>query len=373
PAKFAEIEVEGSLVFLGCKFEDAFTLREAKVKGDVHMEGCDFSGIGGASFRGLEARSLYLDFGVRGPNEMVWLNEMRIAEDVVLGGFFPCDVQVLREQDMRVRTKTAHENEARSRACFRRLFVGKEFYGSQSVNRTTIQGRLEIAGLCRGEEIRIERSEVREVEVRGVSGARIACVASRIGGNVTVESSEIETLDLQGSYLEGYFALEDVRIGALLNLDDVTVDRVWRMHRVSFACGAGMQLARTSIGRLVMDDFRRLYGQVKERTAFNAPRFMILKREQAPQAERKALAQEYVTLKNMLAQEGQLALEDDAYFNMRRRDYEGWRIGFWLMNHVFGWGVRLVNIVLSFLLLILGFAGVYVVARPEGGIAGAQG
>jgi len=146
-AIFKGWEVKGELVFLGCSFAESFSLKDTRVAGAVHMEGCDFSGAGGASFRGLQAKALYLDFGVKGPRDMVWLNEMCIQHDVVIGGEFEGAVQVMRVQDNRVTTQTCRDNDAKGRACFQHLYVGKEFYKSQNINRSVLSAGLHVHGL----------------------------------------------------------------------------------------------------------------------------------------------------------------------------------------------------------------------------------
>jgi len=169
-ANFSNVKVNGSLVFLGCSFNDAFTLKETCVSGAVHMEGCDFSGTGGVSFRGLQAKSLYLDFGVKGSRDMIWMNEMYIEHNVVIGGVFEGSIQVMRIQDDRVSTQTSKENIAQKRPCFERLFIGKEFYKSQNINRSTLHSSLDVQGLSNGESIEIEHAEINALNLTGLGG-----------------------------------------------------------------------------------------------------------------------------------------------------------------------------------------------------------
>ncbi|MCG9723606.1 hypothetical protein, partial [Shewanella sp. Isolate7] len=92
-------KIKGNLWMPNSSFGGHFSLKSSKVNGDVHMEACDFTGIGGASFRGLMAKNLFLDLGVKGGDDLFWLNEMVIQGVVSLGGIFENEVQMLSHQD----------------------------------------------------------------------------------------------------------------------------------------------------------------------------------------------------------------------------------------------------------------------------------
>jgi len=375
-ANFSGWRVKGALVFLGCAFTDAFTLKEARIDGAVHMEGCDFSGAGGASFRGLEARALYLDFGVKGPRDMVWLNEICIRSDVIVGGIFEGAVQVMRVQDARVPSETCENNELYQRPCFQRLLIGKEFYKSQSINRSVLQGMLDVRGLSHGEVVQIEHSELGDLNMCELDGGvLLGCSHSKVMGSVALsgknERSLLAGIDLQNSYIEGHLSVDNATIQADLNLDDATVGRVIRVRRVSFQCQGGLKLARLSANRFVMDDFCSLYGLKGPSGMWENSRFGMLSREglhyhldKGPPVE---LIQEYVLLKNLLSQEGQLKLEDEAFYNMRKLGHWYQDMSMFLFNYVFGWGVRLQNILVSVLIMIASYAAIYNVLIPSTG------
>ena len=371
-ANFSGWDVRGDLVFLGCRFKQFFTLKNACIKGYVHMEGCDFSGAGGASFRGLQAKALYLDFGVKGPQDMVWLNEMYIEHDVVIGGEFGA-LQVMRVQDNRVLTQTARDNEVQQRACFENLYIGKECYKSQNINRSILSERLDIQGLAHGESIYIENSELHALQCVGISGGvTLSCEHSKVLGSVVVEGADadsiVEFINFQDCYIEGHLSVRNASIKGFLNLDDATVERVIRLHQVCFGEKGGLRAARLSANRFVMDDFSKLYGlRVGEKPSrWKNPRFGMLWRERQERGLQQGrdieLVQEYVLLKNLLSQEGQLKLEDEAFYNMRKLDHWYQDIGMLVLNYLFGWGVRLQNIVFSSLVFALFYACLYVKA-----------
>jgi len=391
-ASFSKLTCAGDLVFLGCVFSDAFTLKEANVYGNVHMEGSNFSGRGGASFRGLQAQNLYLDFGVKGPRDMVWLNEMHINGNVVVGGAFEGAIQIMRIQDDRVKSKTAINNQKKDRPCIHEMFIGKEFYSSQNINRTILRSALDIHGLSHRERIHIEQAEIGEISASEIGGGTIlACSNSKVLGSVSLsgkydewgEASAVGGVGFENTFVEGHLVVRDMKIDANsnglthaneLNLDDATVGRVIRLHNVSFGKGAGLKIARLSASRLVMNNFASLYGESKPNLWQN-PRFLMLKRE----AERGSiggirpneLVQEYVLLKNLLSQEGQLRLEDEAYYNMRKLSHWKNDAAMFLFNYVFGWGVRLKNILFSVLILVVLYATTYETLFPVLGVMNA--
>ncbi len=373
-ANFFNMNIQGDLVFLGCSFLDAFTLKETTVDGSVHMEGCDFSGAGGASFRGLQAQALYLDFGVKGPQDMVWLNELCIQQDVVIGGVFTGDIQVMRLQDERVFTPTFLSNKEQDRACFRRLCIGKEFYKNQNINKSILHGLLDVQGLHMGELIQIECAEIAGINLLSLGGSvAVSCAYSHILGSVFVHGqhaqSLIRHLNFQESYIEGHLDIREVLIQGELNLDGATVNRVIRLHGVSFEIDGGLKLARLCVNRLVMDDFSALYGRYQTRAWWKNPTFKMLQRETVQQSLNQGkpieLIQEYVLLKHLLSQEGQLQLEDEAFYNMRKLDHWYQDVGMLIYNYVFGWGVRLQNILITVSLLILVFAALYHMYFPN--------
>ncbi len=369
-ANFSSWKINGDLVFLGCSFRQSFTLKDACVNGDVHMEGCDFSGVGGASFRGLQAKALYLDFGVHGPRDMVWLNEMHIERDVVIGGAFAGCLQVMRVQDNRVVTQTARDNEVQQRACFKHLYIGKECYKSQNINRSVLSAGLDVQGLAHGECIHIENSELNSLQCTHLSGdVLLSCVHSKVLGSVEVEGngaqSTVESINLQNSYIEGHLNVKSITIKGELNLDDATVERVVRLHHVFFGDKGGLKMARLSANRFVMDDFSGLYGlRLRENASkWKNPRFGMLWREHQERNLQQGcdieLVQEYVLLKNLLSQEGQLKLEDEAFYNMRKLGHWYQDVGMLVFNHLFGWGVRLQNILFSSLIFVLIYTCLY--------------
>lgn len=361
-ANLAGWNVQGDLALLGCRFEDSFTLKDAYVHGDVHLEGADFSGKGGASFRGLRARNVYLDFGVKGPRDFVWLNEMRVDKKVVVGGEFQGGLQVMALQDAIVPARTVAEDGG-DKACFEELIVGKEPYHAQRVNRTKVEGEIVIDGLRHGESVRLDRVECGEVSARGLGpGVTLEAIGCRISGNVTIEGktdSTVKAISLRGAYIEGHLTLRELSLDGVLDLDETTVERVVRFSHLDFSANGGLQMASASLGRLVLDDVNMLYAG-RGRTLWRNPRFMALKRERDKESyPSRELVQEYVMLKHLLGQEGQLRQEDEAFYNMRKCDYWHNRLAMLLFNYVFGWGVRLTNVVVSAFVLVALFVAVY--------------
>jgi len=207
-----------------------------------------------------------------------------------------------------------------------------------------------------------------------LSGAvEVSCLNSKVLGSVSLEGCDkravLRGVDFQNSYIEGHLSVKQVKIKKALNLDDATVERVVRLHQVRFdeenGQKGGLRIARLSVNRFVMDDFFALYGLRggEQVSRWKNPRFGMLWREHhvpcLGQGGDKELVQEYVLLKNLLSQEGQLKLEDEAFYNMRKLDHWYQDMGMLVFNYMFGWGVRLQNILITSVVFILLYAVVY--------------
>lgn len=363
---FAEWHVRGNLVFLGCRFAGGVSFRGARIDGDLHLEGCDFSGEGSLSLRGLRARRLFLDHGVKGPNDFVWMNEMEIDQDVMVGGEFPGGVQVRRLQ----RTDAPVRRPARM---FRRLVVGAAYDDTQAVHcfraaRLDLDLRAEKDG-CGGEEVVVEHGEIGEVQAVVGGRCRLAFHECAVHGNLRLHgeggSDAVRAVSLEGTMVGGNLeivglCLESEKDGDAcggLNLDRVIVQGVLRLEEIRLHGKGGIRLAHANIARFVGGDMAFWLGASRswgERLGLRAPRFRVLQRE-AEGVEPHALLTEYTMLKNLFAQEGHLDLEDIAFLNMQRLRWQKSRWRRLLFGVCFGWGVRLRNIMLFTLVLVLGY------------------
>lgn len=359
-ALFIGTHFEHSLLFPGCRFRGRFSLKQARVDGAVHCEGADFAGEGGVSFRGIRCQSLYLDFGVGGPDDMVWINEVEIPGNLTLGGRFAHEIQLLGDQDGR---------RAGQRSRIGRLVIGREYYASQRANLFQLDDVLRIHGLQLEAELRIEpRARLGGLDVAALEAGALTLTQAEIAGAVTVREARLKApagaaaLSIQDCAIGNRLSVLDSVVDGDLRLDHSLIEKYCELKRLQL--GGGLSVYNLHAGALLLEPLELLYGG--RRGLLGGARFRALAREQAlPRVERgrrashrKELAAEYLALRRWLAEAGRLAQEDQAFYHMRNFD-EPRRLVRWFFGGVFGWGVRLWNVVLSVVALLLGFAAVY--------------
>jgi hypothetical protein len=88
-------EIKADLWLCNSKFNKHFSLKLCKIDGNVHLEGADFTGAGGASFRGMSARNLYLDLGISGGRDLFWLNELYVPGVISIAPQFPAESKLM--------------------------------------------------------------------------------------------------------------------------------------------------------------------------------------------------------------------------------------------------------------------------------------
>ncbi len=345
--------IAGDLYLLGCRFSGRFSLKNCRVGGEVHLNASDFSGVGGASFRGLHCSQLFLDFGVTGPDDMVWLNEMTVPGNVVLGGRFVSDIQLLGDQDGTVQRSIIGE-----------LHIGKEYYGSQDINRTSIEKSLTLAALDISGGVTIENARLAELTIRDVAVPKLLLSDSLIEGSLAIHDSRFHSqksaLTIQNSIVTSRFICKANHIDGLLSLDGSTVDKTSVIDNCTFGAHGALSVYDFVSDSLRIEPVEQLYKG--HRTMFTNPRFRLLQREQNTQplntSERKALAQEYTSLRKWLGDTGLLIQEDEAFYSMRYHSEPSMAKRL-LFNHIFGWGVRLWNVLWSSLGLVIFYALLY--------------
>lgn len=360
PVAIINCEVTGSFRLMTCqfafdlflcnnRFPEHFSLKETHVQGSVHLEGADFSGAGGASFRAASADNLYLDMSVIGPDDFVWLNEIQVPGVIAIGGQFHGDIQLLRRQENEVLKFDSPRIGS--------IVVGFELYKFENANRTRIRGALDIAGVELTGDIRLRNvhahamsfSDVtvhslsaqsvstdldfvlRDSRVTGgPSDPGIALIESSVGRHLKINRNAVSApLNLNGSSVGEIFYLEGNTLG-----DDCLFD--WR---------------RFSTSRLMLAPTNSLLGTANRPLRILSPPPLARFKSVAPQEQAAQLS----ALKRWLADAGQLDMEDVALFHMRQASHpRGWRR--LVFGGVFGWGVRLTNIAISTLALIALFA-----------------
>ena len=345
--RFLDCQFAHSIWFPNCRFNQHFSLRGSHVRGNVHLEGADFSGLGGISMRGLHANNLYLDLGVTGGNDLVWLNEMTIVGAVSIGGQFHGDIQLLQCQDSDTPLCTT--------ATIGNLIIGKELYQAENANRTHINGRLIIQGLTIQGAIVAEHLQLNALCMHDNTLAEVHLLHCDVSKDIEFignQQTAAKNITLRDCSVGRHLKLDRNDIVGTLDLTGTAVSEVSYLEDNNFAQSTKLKLKRFTSARVLISPVSALHGNSRWRLF--APRaFGLLTAD-----NNKELAEQYCTLKHWLADAGQLDYEDAAFFHMREKSQSNWLRRFFF-GGIFGWGVQLRNILWSSVVFMLAFAAVY--------------
>tara|TARA_Y100001968_G_scaffold234620_1_gene217744 strand:- start:4884 stop:6536 length:1653 start_codon:yes stop_codon:yes gene_type:complete len=344
----------GNLWFCSSRFSKHFSLKSSNIQHNLHMESCDFSGPGGVSLRGLCASNVYLDFGVQGCEDIIWLNEVAISGVVSLGGTFYNDIEVIGDQDQETET---------SRGVIKGFYAGRELYDSETANTTTIQGKLRVQA-CDINTVYVNNTTIQNCSISQSNIDTINLTDATIVkdlsiSHTTFKNPGLAALSFQRTSIERHLRLLNNGIVGNLVLQNSTIDgNAYIEDNHLEACK--LQLNRLSAARLVFLPINDIY--VKERhfpLSLEPRRFIIQEQDTDDKT-----AELYCSLKNWFSDTGQLDAEDDAYFFMRQKQPH-FAVTRLLFGHVFGWGVRLRNIAISSTLIIILFMLLFRLCQPD--------
>jgi len=365
--RLLECNIFESIWFINSQFTSHFSLKKSIISKDIHMEGSDFSGAGGVSFRKTQANNLYLDFGVKGPNDLIWINEVKIDEVLSIGGDFISEIQMLTSQDNPAEIGALTPEEWMSIGS---VIIGEELYEQENVNRTTISDKITIKGL-RTEEIKFNNLQIGSIEVNHVEASIISM--NEIGTStdlvinhsiLTKENKEEETdsLLITGSSIGRHMKLSDNTFNGLVSLEGSAISEVTTLDDNTFNPVARLNVTRLTSGRFLIYPESCLYHQ----SGFNLlkPKNFGLIKESSSLTKKcrenidRDLGDQFCSLKHWLSDAGKLDLEDAAYFHMREKYHPNAFTKFFLST-IFGWGVRLSNVAIWSSILIILFAWGY--------------
>lgn len=341
-----------SLWMPNCKFTKNFSLKNSICEKNVHLEGADFSGVGGASFRGLNVCNIYLDLGVVGCNDVFWFNEMTVSGCIALGGDFKGKLQFLANQG-------GEENiDVNRMICINDISLGVELYPFEEVNKTTISGDVVIEGydifgaisagdFC-ADNLMIYSCNIGSLDVKNVSLTRDMVVNKSRFLSLNPRNS----FSLTGSSIGRHLKIDFNDFLGRLSLDETAVSENTYFEDNNIPKKSSISLHRFTTSRFLINPAQMLFGQGDKRF-FKPKEFMVLK-----EVDSKKLGEQYCVLKKWLSDIGQLELEDVAYFHMRHHQNPN-KFTRVLMGGVFGWGVRLTNIAISSFVLNIIFSFVY--------------
>jgi len=350
--------IYGDLWLPNCAFNKHFSLKSTQVNGNVHLENADFSGLGGASFRGIEAENIYLDLGVKGGDDLFWLNEMVVPGVVSIGGDFKNEVQILYQQD--------RDEILDKKPLIGSIIVGKELYEYEKANRTTIQSMFKIEDIRLSGELVVEHLISDEVNLSGICANSILLNHLSITSDLAIydcktRSSQPEkntAIALINSSIGRHLRVDRNDFQGQFDLSGSAVSEVTYFEDNKLNETGGLNLHRFTTSRFLLHPVESLYGSGKG-GVFKPKGFATLS-EKDP----RLLGDQYCALKHWLADAGKLEMEDVAFFYMRQCYHPG-KLARFLLGGVFGWGVRLSNIAISSILLIMFFAFGYLLIEPK--------
>lgn len=332
--RWLKARVRGSLWFLNCRFSHHFSLKSSVLDGSCVFFGCDFSGAGGVSLRGIQACSVFLEFGTRGSDDMLWLNEMTLRGCLALNGTFEAPVQLLAKQD------EAPVNESPSLG---QVFIGRQSYRAEKLSRNHFEGGIVIDGYQLTGDLEIRRSRMSALTFVGVTCAHLLVDSCEIDQDVILEEPTVNNEDkgiaisdtvigrhltMSGRYLKGFCSLVGTSVG-----------HAWMLQLESPELGTPrLDISRFHAQHAWFEPIRLLYGDRPVSRFAKPPAFGILAREHLTQfrkEDRSHLAEAYTKFKNWMADTGHLREEDHAFFHMRHyKESQG--LQRWLLGGMFG-------------------------------------
>ncbi|RVT45473.1 hypothetical protein EMM73_13490 [Rheinheimera sediminis] len=332
-----------SIWFPHCTFYKHFSLKASQFTGSVHLESVSFYGEGGLSLRGVSCQNIYLDLGVKGPADMIWLNEVSVAGVLSIGGDFRSEIQIFNRQDevSGIKMPIGH------------LCIGSECYQNEKANLTRSSADIRVFGY------EFDTVTLRNVEMNSLY------LSELIAKNVTVFSSHVQKdIELKNLKVMQSVSLSEVMVGRNLKLENCDIQ-----SRISLANSSVSQCTYLEDVQTAKAEAVDLYRFISTRFYTNVPDIFVGKAKFnlfSPRkfaglvqcSSNKSMEEQYSNLKHWFHDTGKLAYEDMAFFHMRDMSAAGILTKF-VLGRVFGWGVRISNIALSSVMVILLFAALY--------------
>lgn len=352
---FINCNFDESVFFLNCKFYNQFSFKNSILKENIHLEASSFEGNNGVSFRGLECKNIYFDFGINGPKDMVWLNELKVTNDLIISGYFQSQIQLYGDQD----SDSTMSN-------INRIIIGKEYYNSQSANRTKIKATLSFSNII-SNRIEIINTEIDKIQFNNSQVQNLTVSDIEVNGLFSITNTKFlglnECCKIENCNISSKIILRNDHFHGLLNLDSTVVDKLVFIEDCTFKDNGCI-----SIYSLITDKFKITPASVlfnNSKSILSSPKFKLLKREKyfknvtkESQIERSKLTDEYISLRNWFNKEGLVNYEDIAYYNQRSRKKNN-IFQYIFFQNIFGWGVRIWNLLWSSLAFILAFGILY--------------
>ena len=348
--------IRGGIWFLNCKFKQHLSLRGTCLDGNAVLFGCDFTGPGGISFRGLRGRSIFLEYGTRGGEDMLWLNELSLTGCVALSGTFAAPVQLLAKQD---------EQPINDNPTLKRVLIGKKAsYAHERLSQNQFLSGIECRDYYIQDSFEVHNSVISEVTMENVDAKYILVNNCEVSRDVVMERVQPRDKErgmaVTDTIIERRLRQTGPCFTGRLNLEGTSVGQTWTLELERPSQGVPhVILRRFHANAAWFEPIELVYGAAKHGRLLAPPNFGFLEGSRQIRAltgkARRELAEAYTSCKNWLAISGHLREEDHAFFHMREAK-EHRRIIRILFGGIFGWGIYLRNIILSVMGLIILFA-----------------
>jgi hypothetical protein len=341
-----------SIWIVDCNIKSHFSLKKSRILGDVHMESNCFDGSGGVSFRGVKAENLYVDFNTIGSEDMFWFNEMNISGIVSIGGIFKSKIQILSNQD---HAEYIDDTEIGK---IDKLFIGMEYSdkGADEDNHTVTENSIEIRGL------NVNSINMSNLDAKSITISHVKCSNNIYLKDISTDKDlEIKNIVIKAGNLRidkssigRHLFIQYNDLPYLTSLSGTSVSEVSYIEKNDFKPStSNINFSRFTTSRLLFNPAYDLYANKKNNLLkFRPPEFSLLLKDA------KDLGDQYCSLKHWLSDSGKLKEEDMAYFHMND-SFSSNAAYTAIFGTIFGWGVRLTNILMSSLFIMVIFFCIY--------------
>jgi hypothetical protein len=304
----------------------------------------------------------------------VWLNEMNVPGVVSIGGSFKSKIQIL--------SNTFDPSKYRDGTEIGALFIGSEYNDIDAdVDNPTTIDNIHIGGILVTNitikqqsflsinNLLLENSRIKNnLIIQGLSLAKInllsndfrkanvSCNNLSISIDFEISRNLIGNLNLNSCNIDRHLIIRDNEVGGKASLLKSYVSEATYMEDNDFKPSSSINFSKFLTNKLVFYPSSSLYLNKKDPFFKLAPpKFDLIERDGDPDISK---GEQYCAFKHWLADGGKIHDEDIATFHMNNL-FATSKSSRFILGGIFGWGIRLNNIVISILFIILIFSIIY--------------
>lgn len=346
--RLIDCHFDNSLWFCGSRFKKHFSLKNSKISGSIHLESASLLGLGGASFRGVYAKNIFIDFGFQGGNDPIWLNEMQVEDSVSIGGNFSNSIEI----------KSSQSNASLQKTCnIGQLLIGCEPTDIESFNSTKIESTLIIHGAKFTKNIHIENTVATKVSLMDINAKKFRAKDIEVSNDFLLSKSDLYTAEVLSSYIGRRLLIKQNKIIEKISFSNTSASESLQYIDNQHSAQAKININQFSAPTANFHPTNILYENSK---------FKVLYPPEFSRVSSKAseIANNYCNLKNWFSNTGKLKEEDMAFYYMMHHSEKNLLKRF-LFGVLFGWGVRLTNIIFTIIVLNFIFSVLYKLISPN--------